>query len=172
MGIEPSGLQEFTPMLPARNRVCHLDFNGDALCSPHFFEPPECCKWQVDSPLDILLASSTLRYQPSKIDKPRDLLYHPTSQSHLQFLMLFSYRLCFVRIYLQSDFYAVIQLVRPPSCPLIGRCHHCVGDGAPVNFCRRQWRAAGPKKSAAARRWRPKNIFQRAQKEFRSILKI
>src|SRR6218665_2916286 len=36
------------------------------------------------------------------------------------------------------------------------RRRHCVGGGAPVNFGRRRRRAAGPTKSAAARRGRPK----------------
>ena len=39
------------------------------------------------------------------------------------------------------------------------RRRHCVGGGAPVNFGRRRWRAAGPKKSAAARA--AKNIFSK-----------
>src|SRR6218665_2073130 len=45
------------------------------------------------------------------------------------------------------------------SCRAVRR-RHCVGGGAPVNFGRRR-RAAGPKKSAAARRGRPKIFFSK-----------
>jgi len=54
------------------------------------------------------------------------------------------------------------------------RPRHCFGGGAPVNFSRRRWRAAGLKKSVAAQRGvgDQKMFFQRFPKKFRSILKI
>src|SRR6218665_2908399 len=71
-------------------------------------------------------------------------------------------------------------LYSPTAHPIIYRARvcsraacqrHCVGGGAPVNFGRRR-RATGPKKSAAARRGRPKRFFLRFTKTFCSILKI
>src|SRR6218665_1085248 len=41
------------------------------------------------------------------------------------------------------------------------RRRHGVRGGAPVNFGRRRRRAAGPKNSAEARRWRPKQLFSK-----------
>src|SRR6218665_3806468 len=59
-------------------------------------------------------------------------------------------------------------------CARAERRRHCVGGGAPVNFSRRQRRAAGPNKSAAqaARRGRPNKFFLTFPNKFRSILKI
>src|SRR6218665_1565010 len=68
------------------------------LFSLHIFpSSPECCTCQAYSPFDILLTPSIRRYQSSQIDKSRALFQHPCSQSHLQFLVLFSYchRFCF-----------------------------------------------------------------------------
>src|SRR6218665_1274500 len=66
-----------------------------------------------------------------------------------------------------------VQIRLPYSVPIRDvRRRHCVGGGAPVNFGRRRRSAAGPKKSAAARRGRLKTFFLRFTKKFRSILKM
>src|SRR6218665_2706740 len=69
-------------------------------------------------------------------------------------------------IYFSSS---LIRLVLDILCMLSVKCRlcaraerrrHCVGGGAPVNFSRRR-RAAGPNKSAAARRGRKKTVFSK-----------
>src|SRR6218665_2331445 len=100
--------------LPGRNRFSSwMRWRiGDALFSPHFYKSPECCTCQTYSPFDIFLTPSILRYQSSQIDKSCDLFQHPCSQSHLQFLMLFSYchRFCFFCIYLYSPILLLLLL--------------------------------------------------------------
>src|SRR6218665_86831 len=87
--------------LPGRNRVSSwLPWRCSSL--HNFPSLPECCTCQTYSPFDIFLTQSILRYQFSQIDKSCELFQHPCSQSHLQFLMLFSYchHFCFFCIYL------------------------------------------------------------------------
>src|SRR6218665_2995820 len=82
--------------LPGRNRVSFW-LRWRCSFSPHFSKSPECCTCQAYSPFDILLTTSFFCYQSSQTDKSRDLFQHPFSESHLQFLMLFSccHRFCF-----------------------------------------------------------------------------
>src|SRR6218665_199975 len=57
----------------------------------------------------ILRLTSSSHYQSSQIDKSPDLFQHPCSQSHLQFLMLFSY--CHLFCFSASIFSHILLLL-------------------------------------------------------------